>query len=264
MLERRRNNENQYYVHYKQNNISIKPERNNSHHYKKPNTNLHKHFNLQNVFLLTFLFFLLQTILINNTNTNTNTTLQYRVTSSAIYNRKKPQKYCKFIPFDKKDNKTYYLQGWEDVIYSQMTQRRNEKRRQFLDAQRNVYRHVKVFNKDSMGHRRLDEIMDESYDTNVVNNENKEQIYFIHIGKTGGSSLACNIKVARIHTPTCKKVMDRQKFFGTENKKEPAISRYITKRFHIVHPDTNASKYVISIRNPVERIKSWFLFEHPR
>jgi len=42
------------------------------------------------------------------------------------------------------------------------------------------------------------------------------------------------------------------------------LSKKISKRFHMKEPLLDASSYVVTIRNPVDRIKSWFLYEHPK
>jgi len=86
-------------------------------------------------------------------------------------------------------------------------------------------------------------------------NSTLDEVHLIHIGKAGGSSVACNIQAARKRTPSCHQL-------PLEAKEESMLSRRITKRFHLTRPSTNAKAYVVTARHPVHRIISWFFYEH--
>jgi len=71
--------------------------------------------------------------------------------------------------------------------------------------------------------------------------EKPENVLFVHVGKAGGTSA-------------------RNNFLNTFKKSSLNIS-YV----HCQRPDTEKfDTYVVTIRNPIDRMVSWFLYTHPK
>lgn len=93
---------------------------------------------------------------------------------------------------------------------------------------------------------------------------------FLHIGKAGGSSLACNIREALPFAYHChpghkklEKTFLRDPETGEEIA-ESAISKQVTC---YVHTDKNlgcydSKSYLVNIRDPIDRASSWYHYEH--
>ena len=89
-----------------------------------------------------------------------------------------------------------------------------------------------------------------------------KKIVFVHLGKTAGTSITCMLD-PRIHPsgqcdddPTIPQAMT--------NYHPSAISKYVIERVHLQPaPIDRYDNFLISIRNPVDRIVSWFYYVHP-
>jgi hypothetical protein len=94
----------------------------------------------------------------------------------------------------------------------------------------------------------------------------ERSISFLAIGKAGGSSLTCNLRAAlpfAYHCPTYDAQNQTVKAFWGTN--ESALSKQVTCYNHC---DTNLFCYdnpsfLLNLRNPISRIKSWYHYEHP-
>ena len=85
---------------------------------------------------------------------------------------------------------------------------------------------------------------------------------YIHIGKAGGSSVSCSIREARKYGvgKLCKKTR-----FNEPEYNETAISHQVDCYSHYNYNGFCFGKgrsYLYNVRNPIHRIKSWYLYEH--
>lgn len=89
---------------------------------------------------------------------------------------------------------------------------------------------------------------------NLHNTTGRKSISFLHLGKAGGSSLVCNIMPK--HSAHC------------EGKKRTLVPSAISKMTNCyVHYDNDMHCYdnptlAINIRNPIDRMASWYHYEH--
>lgn len=93
----------------------------------------------------------------------------------------------------------------------------------------------------------------------LSNDENvkKRKVAFVHVGKTGGTTLGPLVAA------TCYSMVspcERKKNIANETE----ISKQVQDYFHVRKPDTeNFSSFIVMVRDPIDRIVSWFLYQHP-
>ena len=96
----------------------------------------------------------------------------------------------------------------------------------------------------------------------------KQNIAYIHIGKTGGTSVACLIRKAQELYNTRQRVcerVDRSLNKLLEGNSESYISQQVTGAYH-GRKDEEYDKYalyLVTARNPIDRFISWYLYQHP-
>jgi hypothetical protein len=89
----------------------------------------------------------------------------------------------------------------------------------------------------------------------------KQKIVFVHLGKTAGSSITCMLDLSVQHSG----VGDSQ-CHGLQSTTHPtAISQHVVQRIHLAPapPVEQYTSFLITVRNPIERIISWFYYLHP-
>jgi len=93
-------------------------------------------------------------------------------------------------------------------------------------------------------------------------------IAYVHVGKTGGTSVACLIRKAqegyKIRRSVCERVnrsLDRLR-----GKNESHISQQVVKTYHCQKDQIyeEYSSYLVSARDPIDRFVSWYMYQHPR
>lgn len=98
-------------------------------------------------------------------------------------------------------------------------------------------------------------------DSKAMTNLNRK-ISYIHVGKAGGSSVSCSIREARKYGvgKHCKK-----SHFNEQSYNETAISQQVDCYSHYNYQGMcygEGRSYLYNVRNPIHRIKSWYLYEH--
>lgn len=85
----------------------------------------------------------------------------------------------------------------------------------------------------------------------------KRKIAFVHVGKTGGTTLMDMIAA------TCYRY-DGLCTRNEDIKEETEISKQVQDYYHTRKPDAeNFTSFMVTIRDPIDRIVSWFLYQHP-
>lgn len=87
----------------------------------------------------------------------------------------------------------------------------------------------------------------------------EHRVCFVHIGKTAGTTLGCYLGFRY----DCGSKFLKEYFVSTD---EFLLPRYTTDVFHRRYNgcrDHEFSVYLLSLRNPLERIMSWFAYEKP-
>lgn len=114
--------------------------------------------------------------------------------------------------------------------------------------------------------QQLDEYMRGGHripDAGVADNST---ILFVHVGKTGGETIQWRVKLScKLRRSKLMKQECHQVFAGIE---ESALSKATIGYFHCdkLRPKwalENATMFMFSLRNPVDRIISWFQYMHP-
>lgn len=108
--------------------------------------------------------------------------------------------------------------------------------------------------------------LDEDHDpprpsSKAIPNLNRK-ISYIHVGKAGGSSVSCSIREARKYgvAKHCEKSHFNEPFYN-----ETAISQQVDCYSHYNYQGIcygEGRSYLYNVRNPIRRIKSWYLYEH--
>lgn len=104
-------------------------------------------------------------------------------------------------------------------------------------------------------------------DIAAKNATGKKSISFLHIGKAGGSSLSCNIRGALPYAYHCPQYNSRKQAvvgFPLNGDKEGELSKMVNCYVHYdfrVHCFDNPT-LMLNIRNPIDRIASWYHYEH--
>ena len=107
-----------------------------------------------------------------------------------------------------------------------------------------------------------------TYNKNNVNsNELVADIVFVHLGKTAGSSITCMLDPSIHHSgkgnSQCNNYNNTTQLAASSAS---AISKHVVKRIHLEPaPSINTyDNFLITVRNPVERIISWYYYLHPK
>jgi len=91
--------------------------------------------------------------------------------------------------------------------------------------------------------------------------DQKREIAFVHIGKTGGTSVSLMIR-RRCFTSDeagCKE----EEFLKRKIKNESEISKQVKEYYHGRRPDVSKyPSFIVTVRDPIDRIVSAYLFEH--
>ena len=96
----------------------------------------------------------------------------------------------------------------------------------------------------------------------------QRSIVFVHVGKAGGDTIRGTLRSSCTWSPyehirrQCRDEMH-------SNQPETALSRSMmgvihTKRRYPIHGAQQATTFLWSVRNPIDRITSWFYYSHPR
>uniref|UniRef100_A0A7S4I2W5 Sulfotransferase domain-containing protein n=1 Tax=Odontella aurita TaxID=265563 RepID=A0A7S4I2W5_9STRA len=103
-------------------------------------------------------------------------------------------------------------------------------------------------------------------DSNVATSQQQRPITFLHVGKAGGSSLSCHIRsaFADMHV-NCNLPPDQFPPDQPHSPPESQLSKLIdcydhcSDHPHCLHVN---DRYLINVRNPIERLRSWYAYEH--
>ena len=91
-----------------------------------------------------------------------------------------------------------------------------------------------------------------------IKDEDRIQISFVHVGKTGGSTISLMLRNgchSFVKKPCPNKVIPN----------ETIASFKIEQYYHVTPiPYNNISTFVVAIRNPIHRVISAFLYQHPK
>ena len=104
-------------------------------------------------------------------------------------------------------------------------------------------------------------------DIKANNATGKKSITFLHIGKAGGSSLSCNIRGAlkyAYHCPQYSKRSHTVVGFPLAGDVEGEFSKMVNCYVHYdfrMHCFDNPT-LALNIRNPIDRLASWYHYEH--
>mmetsp|Transcript_14928 Transcript_14928/g.43478 ORF Transcript_14928/g.43478 Transcript_14928/m.43478 type:complete len:551 (-) Transcript_14928:97-1749(-) len=98
----------------------------------------------------------------------------------------------------------------------------------------------------------------------------EKKLTFLHVGKAGGSSAVCSIHEAayqvHVHCEGYGYVKGQPYHFPYSGSDESAISRavncYVHYDYRMYCFEAN-DNFLINIRHPVDRILSWYIYEHP-
>uniref|UniRef100_A0A7S4SWG4 Sulfotransferase domain-containing protein n=1 Tax=Ditylum brightwellii TaxID=49249 RepID=A0A7S4SWG4_9STRA len=84
-------------------------------------------------------------------------------------------------------------------------------------------------------------------------------LVFVHLGKTAGSSITCMLDPSIHHSGYGNSQC------SNDNKFLPsAISQHVVERVHLKPAPINThDNFLITVRNPLDRIVSWFYYLHP-
>lgn len=84
-------------------------------------------------------------------------------------------------------------------------------------------------------------------------------LVFVHLGKTAGSSITCMLDPSIHHSGYGNSQC------SNHNKFHPsAISQHVVERVHLKPAPINThDNFLITVRNPLDRIVSWFYYLHP-
>lgn len=96
-------------------------------------------------------------------------------------------------------------------------------------------------------------------------NAPKQQICFVHVGKSAGSTLSCYLGF--LHG-RCQSYFDSDSHsFVPKIKKAPGLlPDAVTHMIHVSYNDCTRQEfdyYMYVVRDPLSRLKSWFTYEHP-
>eukprot|EP00977_Amphora_coffeiformis_P005693 scaffold1204_cov179-Amphora_coffeaeformis.AAC.2 len=89
----------------------------------------------------------------------------------------------------------------------------------------------------------------------LVLSENTTKLCLIHVGKSAGSRVRCELNRIRRGLPCLR-----------EGPPPPsALFRTVKGVVHMAHASCRATNaYVVVLRNPLDRIRSWYFYEHPK
>ena len=105
------------------------------------------------------------------------------------------------------------------------------------------------------------------------------ELVFVHLGKTAGSSITCMLDPSIYHSGHGNSQCDDPRSIKEETARSPAsknrlanevenvkstISQRVVRRVHLEPaPVEDYSGFLITVRNPLDRIISWFYYNHP-
>jgi hypothetical protein len=89
-------------------------------------------------------------------------------------------------------------------------------------------------------------------------NTNHTSICLVHLGKTAGSTITC-----MMNRSVQQSGKGNSGCAATELPLATAISRYVSQRVHLDSAPLHFDSFLITLRNPIERIKSWYYYLHP-
>ncbi|KAK1740159.1 hypothetical protein QTG54_009109 [Skeletonema marinoi] len=105
-----------------------------------------------------------------------------------------------------------------------------------------------------------------SNSTLSIRQYHQRHMCFVHLGKTGGSSITCSlppkIQKSGIGSSGCSS----QDNAANQNNTSSALSQAIIERVHLLPaPAQNPrfDSFLVTVRNPLERIISWYYYLHP-
>lgn len=85
-------------------------------------------------------------------------------------------------------------------------------------------------------------------------NAREREIVFIHVGKTGGTTASIDIRNHK-----------RKENLTHEINPDFQIAQQVKQIFHVRKPKIDGYKsFIITSRNPVDRMISWFIYAHPK
>ena len=93
------------------------------------------------------------------------------------------------------------------------------------------------------------------------------KISYLHVGEAGGTALACSLREARRYGVRRRCGKPARARFKNDDYVESAISRQVTCYSHYNYngrclDETQYTSFLVNLRNPIERMKSWYLHEH--
>lgn len=93
------------------------------------------------------------------------------------------------------------------------------------------------------------------------------KISYLHIGEAGGTALACSLREARRYGVRRRCGKPARARFKNDDYVESAISRQVTCYSHYNYngrclDETQYTSFLVNLRNPIDRMKSWYLHEH--
>ena len=108
--------------------------------------------------------------------------------------------------------------------------------------------------------------------TNSNNNNNETKLFFIHVGKSGGETIKWRLRViCNIRASARKRAMCHEQFSSSTaggGSSESELSKHTIGYMHcnLLRPKTSIYESTIlmySIRNPIDRVVSWFQYMNP-
>lgn len=90
-------------------------------------------------------------------------------------------------------------------------------------------------------------------------------ITYLHVGRAGGAALACSLREARKYGVRKRCGRTARAGFNDETYAESALSKRVNCYSHYNYNGkclTDNKAFLINVRNPIDRLKSWYVQEH--
>lgn len=100
--------------------------------------------------------------------------------------------------------------------------------------------------------------LEQATTTSSSTSTNHKNMAFLHVGKTGGATLARLIRRACFSKKGCLKHEA-----AITISEESVISRAVTRYYHMRAPSPHHDSYLVTLRDPLDRAASWYIFRHP-